>query len=268
MSTNPGRALTPILVTLLTVSAMVPRPSSAQGYTGTYRVDYMGDALTLVLATAPDGAVRGRLFGRGVDLAALGSETMDDFGQSMIQGALSAPGGPGGLFEFSVAQGGEFGFLLIPNDGAGVPQRSEAQLSYATRLSETVPRSMLPPGHTPSRPDGSSAGAGDARALVGTWRTRVEPGESGAPRATEVLMELRADGVMVDLGTRAAGAGRGSALEGGGEETAWRARGSVLEVSSAGSPWVPLARYEIKGARELVLIFPRNGTRQTWSRVN
>ncbi|UCC26735.1 MAG: hypothetical protein JSU98_06420 [Gemmatimonadales bacterium] len=269
MPSNRAHPRTPrLLAVLAALPLLVPVPLGAQDFTGTYRVSYAGSALTLVLEAQPDGSVRGRLFGSGMDLVALGMEAVDDAGRFVVQGTLSAPGAPGGVFEFSRTGEDQFGFLLVPKGRDGVPRRSEAHLAPATRLSDSVARSLLPPGNVgaasnvAARPGGSGS-----RGLVGVWRTRAESETSGARVVTRIYMELRADGVLLDLGVASPASGTPPRGDPGGDQVAWRARGGHLEIASEGSPWVTLAQYEVTPLGELVLVFPRTAERQVWSRV-
>ena len=84
---------------------------------------------------------------------------------------------------------------------------------------------------------------------------------------TRIYMELRADGVLVDLGVASPGPATQPRRNPGGDQVAWRARGGHLEIASQGSPWVTLAQYEFTPLGELVLVLPRSAERQVWSRV-
>jgi hypothetical protein len=86
--------------------------------------------------------------------------------------------------------------------------------------------------------------------------------------ATQLFLELRADGLLIDHGARSMGgfpdASLDTGLGGGGETAAWRTQGNVLHVSYAGSPWVPLAQFEVSGNRLLLVYY--DGDQKLWYR--
>jgi hypothetical protein len=135
---------------------------------------------------------------------------------------------------------------------------------YAQRGSEDVAIDS-PAGATPRPPAGG--GLRDRR-LVGVWAAQVIMNTPGGDMATQLLMEIRGDGTLVDLGSRSIGGTADvnidTGMSGGGETMAWRTNGDILEVSSAGSQWVQLARFEVSG-NQLFLVY-YDGDRKLWHR--
>jgi len=86
--------------------------------------------------------------------------------------------------------------------------------------------------------------------------------------ATQLVMQFHPDGTVVqgDARTMASGAGFGldSGAAGAVEQGRWRTQGGVLYASTAGSPWVALAQYQVSDT-SLLLVYG-DGSRQLWHR--
>jgi len=100
------------------------------------------------------------------------------------------------------------------------------------------------------------------------WATQGVVNTPNGSMTTQLFMELRADGMLIDLGARSMGGipdvSIDTGLAGGGETAAWRTQGAVLLVRYAGSPWMPLAQFEVSGNRLLLAYY--DGDRKLWYR--
>lgn len=255
------------------------------GFDGTYSVAYAGGHITLALRTAPSGDVEG--WARGVDGSTYevrGRVEIDEDGDAAVEGSLA---GAAGQSDFTLypEDDGAYGLLLIPYDGAGTP-RSELAAVYRAVRAAGVPGEMNQagiapgpvaaagaaiPGATPGdAPGAAAAGVSRDPRLVGVWAAQVIMNSPAGSIATEVRMQIRGDGVLADLGSRALGSVGGGAFdtgqEGGGEQAVWRTGDGILWIAYGGSAWVPFARFELSGDR-LLLTYLQDGSRQLWNRA-
>jgi len=100
------------------------------------------------------------------------------------------------------------------------------------------------------------------------WSTQVLMNSPAGSVATQLSMEFRADGTLVDLGSRSLGGAGGvdidTGLGLGGETANWRTAGNVLQVSQGGSPWVALATFQRNGDRLFLRYY--DGDQRIWTR--
>jgi hypothetical protein len=189
-----------------------------------------------------------------------GQAAADEDGEWSVEGRIECASGRSD-FEFSEDEDDEFMLLIVPYDDSGMPRSDRAAVFYA-RLRDPAATSGGDAG------DANPPAAGRDPALVGVWATQVVMSTAGGSMTTQLLMDIRADGTLVDLGSRSVGGipgvGGDTGLEGGGEVAAWRSAGNTLQVSYQGSAWVPLARYEVSGSRLLLVYY--DGDRKVWQR--
>lgn len=293
--TPRGLAAGAVLGALATLTPLAAAACRAQqvAYDGTYAVAYAGGTVTLALRTDADGAVRGWFQAPGAARFPLeGRLATDEDGQVTVEGSVAGAAGRTGFALFR-NEDGSYGLLLTPYDATGTPRADLAAIYSATRTSDSPPDLAAgavgaatpnppgaagPPGASnppaashPARPPGPAAldPSRDPR-LVGTWSTQVVMNSAAGSIATELRMAFRADGALLDLGSRSLGSVGGGSFDlgygGAHQAVAWRADGAVMTISYAGGPWTPFARYTIAGDR-LILVYLHDGTRQTWSRV-
>jgi len=229
---------------------------------GTYRVASAGQTLSLVLQSEGE-RVAGRLFGPTVTFDLEGEAALDEEGDLSVEGFMTG-GGATSLFSFFPDEDGDFGLLVTPIGPGNVPLAEQAAYYAASRVSREVEGAIAPePGARATVP--IAAG----HPLVGTWASQVAMSTPGGTIATQLMMELRPDGIMLELGSRSmAGFGDGHAdtgFESGGEQARWRTEGDVLVVSYQGSPWIPFARFQVDGVR-LALTYLHDGSLQLWYR--
>jgi hypothetical protein len=189
---------------------------------------------------------------------------VDEEDEASVEGTVACDAG-GGEFDFSADdEDGGFVLLVTPYDESGTPRLDLATLYYAVKGEAGPPADTNAAGGSTTR---DRSVLQDSR-LVGVWSTQVMMNTPGGSMATQLLMEVRADGVLVDLGSRSIGGtpdvNVDTGLEDGGETARWRANGDVLEVSYAGSRWIQLARYELSGDRLLLDYY--DGDRRLWHR--
>jgi hypothetical protein len=239
-------------------AAMLPARIDAVDFSGTYAVATPNGTMTLTLNQDAKGTVGGTavLPGGSVSCTVEGRVFVDEDGESSVEGSLRCPGG-GSEFELAPdEEEGGFILLVIPVDGNGTP-RSDLAAVYNARPADAGGGRGNPPRDDPR----------DQR-LVGVWATQVVMNTPGGSMATQLRMAIRADGTLVDLGSRSAGGIPGvsfdTGLEGGGDVAEWRTRGDVLEVSYAGSAWVALATFVVEGDRLLLTYY--DGDRRLWYR--
>lgn len=241
--------------------------AGGQGMTGTYEVPLPQGVTTLSVTVDDVGRAAGWM--RAVDGTIYGVDGRwrPDGGlpghvEGTVTGAMSA------AFTLTAGEGGSFLFHLTPHDATGIPQPALGAVFLASRVSDSaVDAPDLRTTGTAAGAEPVGGGALDPR-LVGVWSTQVVMNDPSGSIATELWMELTAEGVMRDLGSRAMGTvGIGSfdASGGGGEAAQWRTEGDVIQIRSGASPWVPFARFEFSDGR-LVLRYLQDGSIQIWSK--
>ncbi len=224
----------------------------------------MDTPMTLIVQVQEDDQVIGRLFGGALSLDVAGRQGVDDEGDVTIEGRLAAATGAGGSFEFFADEDEEYGFLLIPNDASGRPLGDQAVVIYATRIST---QAVLSGGE-------SDAGAklnpdvGADNPIVGIWTTQVIMNSEVGSIATEIGMQIGADGTMLDLGSRSVGMGMEVPWQGGGTRVYYRLQADMLQLSQDGAQWAPFVRYRFNPAGDLVFKYLQDGSQQIWSRRN
>jgi hypothetical protein len=218
----------------------------------------------LILIQDADGNVSGSLSSSSGTCKLEGVVVLDEEDEESVEGTMTCNAG-GGEFDFS-ADDEEGGFVLLvtPYDESGTPRMDLATLYYA-RPGEADPSAETDSGGGAATQD---PGFQKDLRLVGVWSTQVMMNTPGGNMATQLLMEIRGDGVLVDLGSRSIGGTPDVNIDtgpgGGGETALWRTNGDLLEVSYAGSQWVQLARYELSGDRLLLDYY--DGDRRLWHR--
>ena len=220
--------------------------------------------MLLSLSQASDGTVTGRLTGSGGTCELRGAVVVDEEDEASVEGTMACDAG-GGEFDFS-ADDEDNGFVLLvtPIDASGTPRSDLATLYFARPGTDSPKDGSKSNDQTPQRPVGASH---DPR-LVGYWSTQVVMNTPGGNMATQLLMEIRADGALVDLGSRAIGGtddvNIDTGFSDGGGTVWWRTSGEILEVSYTGSQWVQLARFELSGDRLLLAYY--DGDQKLWHR--
>ena len=266
-----------LLFVLGCADAGAQAPPGAEGPVpdGTYRVAFAGQTLALVLRTGDGGQVRGRLTGLSVAFELEGVREVDDEGEVSVEGVM-AGGGAAGLVSLFPDEDGDFGLLVTPLGPDGAPASEQAAMYYATwespataALDEGLAGTAAWDGGAGDGRSGSVPGALAGHPLVGRWATQVVMSSEVGSVATEMSMEFRPDGTLVDLGSRSIGGipgvGGDTGFEPGGDQGLWRTEGDVIVVSYGGSPWVPFARFRVDGTR-LGLTYLQDGSVQVWHR--
>jgi hypothetical protein len=252
--------------------------SHAQDLTGTFSVSTPNGELRLALQPHDGREVSGLLLqpdGRSLEAAGT-LEVDDEDGEASVEGTLS-DGQPRGEFSLDGPdEDGEFYLMITPYDGSGIPQLAQS-VSYVVERIDTeanLDAKPKPLAQSPSmQPDTHQPGPGSAtpgldQRLVGVWSTQVIMNTPGGTVSTLLQMEIRADGTIVDLGSRSMGGIPGfdidTGMAGAGESANWTTQGNVLLMSQNGSPWVPLAQFEVTVDRLLLAYF--DGDRKLWHR--
>jgi hypothetical protein len=261
------------LTACTTIAGLVVSGCEAQvpAFDGTYTVTLQGHILTLTLRTVASGDVVGRIRGGGAVLELNGRSTTDEDGDVSLEGILTGPGGRSDFALFPDDEGA-FGLLLTPYDASGVPRTDLASIYAVSRISDAAgdladmdgaAKDLVPAAPSPAQ------AVGDER-LVGTWATQVIMTSEVGGVATQLRMQLSADGTMRDLGSRSMGDIAGGIFDirdgTGAEHAIWRTEGDVIWTSYAGSQWIPFARFQLSGT-QLLLTYLHDGSRQLWSRV-
>jgi hypothetical protein len=261
------------LATWATLAVFAGPACGAQvpSFDGTYAIASAGGVVTLWLHTLPSGEVRGWLQGADARFDLEGALVTDDDGDLSVEGTLS---GSGLRTDFVLyrEEGDAYGLLLVPYDRTGTPRSDQATVHQAARIASegaTAAEAGLPPVQDAPPPGAAPPGVARDSRLVGTWSSQVIMNSAAGSIATELWMQIRPDGVMLDLGSRGMGdVGGGildTGLQTGGDQALWRTEGALLFVSLNGSAWVPFARFEVSGPR-LLLTYLHDGSRQIWSR--
>lgn len=248
-------------LTMLVLVASGASSAAGPTFSGNYVVPSTYGGMVLALEQSPGGAVTGTLVTTNGDTCRVsGQAAPDEDGEWSVEGLITCANGRSD-FEFSEDEGDEFLLLVVPYDETGTPRSDRAAVFYAQR-----PGPADPSTGSARAPDPPVAGRDPA--LVGVWATQVVTSTPGGSMATQLLMEIRADGTLVDLGSRSVGGipgvGGDTGLQGGGDVAAWQTEGNVLQVSYGGSAWVPLARYDVSGNRVLLVYY--DGDRKVWYR--
>lgn len=240
------------------------RSLRAQDFSGIFTVASPNGPMTLTLHQAGDGSVTGTLVMQGVPFQAEGAFIIDDEDEASIEGSLTGPQGRGDFTFYADEAGSSYSLLLTPYDASGTP-RLDLAAEFPAHRSGPVD-SGADVATTRQAPSPGPA-LRDAR-LAGVWATQVIVHTPNGSMTTQLFMELRADGTLIDLGSRSMGGFPNATLDtglgGGGETAVWRTQGNVLLVSYAGSPWVSLAQFEVSGNRLLLAYY--DGDRKLWYR--
>ena len=249
--------------------AMLSHAAQAQDFSGTYAVTSPEGTMQLTLRQDAHGVVTGVLVAQGVAFQAEGSLVYDEEDEEhAVEGTLAGPQG-GGEFAFYTDDDEEDGYYLfiVPYDANGM-LRLDLSAEYAARRGEAAgpqggtlappPVAQKPPTDAPRDPR-----------LVGVWTRQVSMLSPQGSVVTELLREIRADGLLIDHGSRAVGSFPGAGLDTGagtgGEALRWRTQdGHALLVSYTGTQWAPVARYEVSG--ESLLLMYLDGSQHLWSR--
>ncbi len=254
----------PLMAAALCVVGLGAPSLEAQSLQGTYRLEYMGTPMTLILQVQEDDSVVGRLFNTSLSLDVDGRQGVDEEGDVTIEGSLTASTGPGGTFEFFEDEDEEYGLLLVPNDASGRPLSDAAEILYATRIST---QAILTDQGGAGRQPGAE-GSGSDHPIVGIWTTQVILNSEVGSIATEIGMQIGADGTMLDLGSRSVGMGMEIPWEGGGTRVYYRVQGDILQISQDRNQWAPFVRFRFRRGGDLVFNYLQDGSQQTWSRRN
>lgn len=254
---------------VLVASFALPGPSGAAlDFSGDYTIADPEGSMLLHLEQSEDGEIVGQLSGPSgrCELAGFVQlEEDEEESEWLLEGELRC-GSSVASIEFS-RDDEEFLLLFIPHDLAGTPDTASAVVYYAQPAASGQPIAQQQTLSQTQAQTQASTTTRDLR-LVGTWSTQVMVNTPQGNMATQILMEIRADGQLIDLGSRFMGSGSGvemdSGLEGGGEIMAWRTHAGILELSSVASPWVALARYELT-AEGLYLRY-YDGDQKIWYR--
>jgi len=249
---------------LLTVFVLVLAAKSTWAgpeFGGSYLVSTAYGDMTLALDQASSGAVTGTLaMSDGDTCRVSGKTTVDEDSEWSVEGWIACADARSN-FEFSRDEGDEFVLVLIPYDGRGTPRPELAAVLYARRRDadeSSTERTGLVASSTSSRDP----------ALLGIWATQVVMSTPGGSMTTQMLMEFRNDGTLVDLGSRSVGGIPGvdadTGLEGAGDIAGWRTSGNLLQVRYAGSDWMTLASYAVSGNQLLFVYY--DGDRKIWYR--
>jgi hypothetical protein len=253
-----------MLRSVLTVFVLVLAAMTAWAgpeFSGSYLVSTASGDMTLTLDQSSAGAVTGTLMmSDGDSCRVSGQTTVDEDSEWSVEGWIACADGRSD-FEFSKDEGDEFVLVLVPYDDSGTPRSELAAVLYARR--QDADESTT--GRT--GPVGPSTSLRDA-ALLGIWATQVVTSTPGGSMTTQMFMEFRDDGTLVDLGSRSVGGIPGvsadTGLEGGGDIAGWRTSGNLLQVRYAGSDWMTLASYAVSGNQVLFVYY--DGDRKIWYR--
>lgn len=238
-----------LLAFLLMATSATSEPIDFEGRFAVHAAD--GPSF-LTLGRAPTGDFAGffEAWGRRCEVSGTYGEDEED---PFVEGEIACDGGGGGEFELSFDEDEEaFTFFLTPFEPDGTPRLDLAVSYVAERADSTFGRAEAP------------------SPLVGVWSTQVIASTPGGSVTTQLFMELRSDGLLVDLGSRSIG-GTGdvtadTGLSGGGESALWRTEGDILQASVDGRQWAPLARFELAGDRMLLDYY--DGDRALWHRTS
>jgi len=251
-----------IFTAVVLVLAVTDAYASDPDFSGTYAVTSLYGDMTLTLEQSPDGATSGALLmpaGAGT-CPVSGRAVADEEGEWSVEGSIQCADGRSD-FEFAEDEDGEFVLLLVPYDKNGEPRSDLAAVYYARRA--TAGESPTGGTDTPDPPT-----SGRDPDLVGLWATQVVMSTSSGSMTTLIMMEIRANGTLIDLGSRSVGGipgvGGDTGLQGGGDVADWQTSGNVLQVRYAGSQWVALATYQVSGDQVLFAYY--DGDRKVWYR--
>ncbi|HUF10849.1 MAG TPA: hypothetical protein VMO47_16135 [Rhodothermales bacterium] len=242
----------------------------AQDFSGTYTVASPQGVLRLTLDQTADDVAGILILPGNFEYRAEGTVVVDDEdGEVSVEGSLSSPHGRGDFTLDGPDEDGDYYLLITPYDASGIPVLAQAATYLVKRAEADAP----PAGNYAESGDiatGQPAPEGVVRdsRLVGVWATQVIMNTPSGGMATQILMEIRADGTLIDLGSRSVGGAPGigidTGFEAGGETASWRTQGNVLLVSQHGSPWVQLAQFEV--ADDRLLLNYHDGDRKLWYR--
>lgn len=250
--------------------------TNAQDLTGTFSVETPNGEIRLALQPGDGDEVTGILVqpdGRSFE-ASGAVEVDDEDGEASVEGTLSDGQARG---EFSLDgpdEDGEYYLMITPYDASGTAQLPQSVSYIVERVNSVADlgSEAFKPSPMVSR-DGDHVATDNAAPgldprLVGLWATQVIMNTPGGSIATQVQMEIRADGTIIDLGSRSMGGIPGFDIDtgktGAGEMANWTTQGNVLLMSQNGSPWVPLAQFEVAADRLLLAYF--DGDRKLWYR--
>ena len=233
--------------------------AGAADVAGHYTIVATPGAWLLELVSCGDNYT-GSLVADGVvvgSVAAVGSKDEDgDYSvDGVITGQINAE-----FALYTANEDGDFRLLMIPL-ADGVADYGRAT-EYRAQAVDTVAAKAPTPEST------ASSGALPNPGLVGLWVAQVSTIDGAGSIATELYMEIRSDGYLVDRGSRAMASFDGAGLDHGvlsnGETVLWRSDGTTIYVSDDAVRWAPLASYELSGRRLLLRYY--DGSRQLWYR--
>jgi hypothetical protein len=102
--------------------------------------------------------------------------------------------------------------------------------------------------------------------LVGIWAATLASGDAvTGDDAREIGMAIRADGTMLELGSRPLG---GKEWSGEGERAYFQVSRNILLVSVDGERWAPFVRFRFTNGGDLVFTYLEDESRQTWHRIS
>lgn len=236
------------MIEILLILALMATPGEAFAPSGTWTVETGAGLATLALEVDDQGSVSGSFRQGQLSCAVAGAVLVDEDDESSVEGTWDCGAG-GAEFEFYFDADSGYEVLVIPVDETGTPHTQLAGFWPARRAQNAAPDPA-------------------PQALVGVWSTQVIMNSPGGSVATQLFMEIRADGTIHDLGARSLGGGPDwsgdTGLLGAGESARWRTEGDVLQISYRESPWVPLARYRLEGTRLGLSWY--DGTHSVWYR--
>jgi hypothetical protein len=236
------------LIEILLTLALLTAPDEVFAASGTWTVETGAGLATLVLEVDDQGSVSGSFRQGQLSCTVAGALLVDEDDESSVEGTWDCGAG-GAEFEFYLDAESGYEILVIPVDASGVPHTQLAGFWPARRTQDTAPDAAAP-------------------GLVGVWSTQVIMNSPEGSVATQLFMEIRADGTIHDLGARSLGGGPDwsgdTGLLGAGESARWRTEGDVLQISYQESPWVPLARYHLEDTRLGLSWY--DGTHSVWHR--
>lgn len=246
--------------------------ANAQDFSGTYGTASSTHPLRLTLEEAARGQLSGTLDQSGATFILHGAVIVDEEdGAAAVEGQLSGPQMQGSFMLEGPDEEGDFYLLITPHDPSGVPRLSQSVSYLVQRREEGDPVGTATSPTAADRPSGEGLQAGSLRepGLVGMWATQVIMNDPAGGIATQLRMEFRSDGVLVDHGARTLGGVFGGDFDSGhrgtSEPLAWHTQGNTLLVRYPNMPWVPLAQFELAGDR-LLLSYLQDGSRQLWHR--
>ena len=249
---------------ILAFLALAGTRAPAMDFTGSYVVQSPEGPFTITLVQDEDGAVTGTLTVAGRVCSFEGVSTEDEE-EAFVEAEVTCKEGNGADIELSWDEEEETYYLfLTPYDDTGTPRLDLSALYEAAP--GTLESEVSQDGDQVTSQ--TTPADSEVSPLVGIWATQVMINAPEGSIATQLLMEFRADGTLVDLGSRALGGVSGGSIDtgtsGGGETAVWRSEGNTLHVSPDGAQWVPLATFEV--SRDQLFLRYYDGDQKLWYR--